>query len=629
MEKEQDLYKYTREHSQEERDQTAQTLYEKRSEYFGRQKNLTTQAEGLQQESESRETLIGNLAKEITGLEDYLSQLNKDILSRTGHLFEIKRVRKQIDGKKVEYEVGSEELGEITATLAELRQQQLDRHELEEAKQILGNFWQEQSQEWQNFQEEEKVRDVKNVCLRNNCAIVHGIHPTFTPENNSLLETGSTWQDKLKILLALEPVIATSTVHAGDDGNINLWCKMGVILSGGRVQSASADDIGSLAKGIKERDDHGKMIVGLEKGVQEQITKAISERGNGYNEVIVQDPKFAGFFFCVDPSKNPYEGQTSKRADISEITEITAKYGIPLYMMEGGKLYRAIINEQGGVVQGEEVDIQSLMAQQYDIDGNREQLIEDILDGAPIKKERVAEQEAAMINSHFGGREYYVTLLGKTIIRSKDPAKYKPTPYVREPEEGGTQYKEGDKLMPLSEIRRGREKDQYYVYERTTFDPLIQGEKFGGWVVRRSWKRDGVVLVGDIFDTYSDETDDDFIWFGIGSGFRLDHKILSNDDYFTQIEMKIEEEIRNREETKEKWGDLWFNDQTQRINQLCFHIYGFGEQAAQQGDQETKQKSIEITNKYFPYDQYQAIIDSRLDEHGNFRLTKKDLAIPD
>lgn len=341
---------------------------------------------------------------------------------------------------------------------------------------------------------------------------------------------------------------------------------------------------------------------------------------------MVQNPEFAGFFICLDQSENRYDDPKQSMGEIDEIVSITQQYSIPLYIMRKGKFYCSEINENGDVVQGEVVDISTLTNSKYDIDGHREEIVEDILDGAPIKKELLASEEASLVNRYIEGKEYFQVLNGRVLISSARFEQIDPIAYHREinakgHEEGGFYFKEGSEIRPLGEVYVGKEKFQYFIYSSTYYDPTRQSEITAHSVAYRKWQKDGSIRVN-----FAYSSDRPFENFYLESG--LDHASQSFDDYFDQFEVRIQQKMANRAEFLEKYNDdRFYTDDTRKINGDCFELYGFAEEAEKSGDQELAKKAIAVANKYYPYEKYQELISCRVDEKGNFRLTRQDLSI--
>ena len=216
------IKEFSRDQHPNERNQVAQEIRAKRSTYFARQHNLESNIIDRESVLTEKQQRVDEVAAKIKELEAYLDTHCQNIFQKITHFFDIRNNRRELGKTKVEAEVLFQEAHEINAALEDLRNQKLDRLEISEAREALNEFYQGESAAWHEYEEEEKARDVKNVCLDNNCAMVHGIHPSFTPFNNSLLDQGTSWQEKLKILLALEPTVSASTVQDGDNGNHNL-----------------------------------------------------------------------------------------------------------------------------------------------------------------------------------------------------------------------------------------------------------------------------------------------------------------------------------------------------------------------------------------------------------------------
>lgn len=620
-----EIHQFSKEHSQTERDETARQIKEKRGAYFERQKDLSPVIEQAEISVGEKEAYIQAVTSEVMELEDYSSHLEESILKRLTHILQRKKLKTQIGGKTTEIQDSQVELTELTETLDQLTKQRYNQTEMIEAEQILGEFWQSQSESWQDFEQDKKDRDVKNICLENNCFLVHSIHPTFIPGNNSLLEQGTTWQEKAKILLSLEPTLSASSVHEGDDGNHNLWAKMGVILGGGKLQSADMGDIGSKAIGVKERIVHNDSASSIKQRIQEAIT----QRGShSYNEFVIQDPEVAGFFICLDESDNPYDDPKRTLAPTNEIIEFTQQYKIPLFSMKNGKVFP--FNLQKDLTANREEDRESLevkdvLRSRYDVNGQRDFLLEDIFEAGSLKKEKLASAEASNINSFIYGQEEFIKIHGIQIIESGDFDKYIIEQYKREFDQSGGgeeahQIPDGTPVIFLGEINFGRTKKQYFVET---------GQK---GVLRRYWDNEGRISTTytnvPSYNRQHDTHGNISLGGGWMGGYVFEQKPMFNfEDYLTNMEQALETEIKEREEVLEKSGDLFYEGQTIGINDLCFHLYGFAEEAGKNEQEEVKSHAIEIANKYLSIEKYQEIIKRRLDEGGNFRLTREDVGV--
>jgi hypothetical protein len=102
----------------------------------------------------------------------------------------------------------------------------------------------------------------------------------------------------------------------------------------------------------------------------------------------------------------------------------------------------------------------------------------------------------------------------------------------------------------------------------------------------------------------------------------LDGPLVDGKSYLSGIEkslIKVSEYIeddanQDRIEFYREW-----------LDNLVFHLYGFGEQAGQMGDIETQQRSFELANKFFSTEKYQEVVGRRLDKEGKLIMTKEDI----
>ncbi|MBI3260870.1 hypothetical protein HYZ64_00670, partial [Candidatus Berkelbacteria bacterium] len=229
-----DLKKFSKEFSQEERAKTAAEIKAKRAEYFGLNKSLKEKLESLTQETNLKQEKVANIVKDILSLEEQVANYKDSRIRELLNFFEIKRISKELAVKRTTQESFEQDYETVNGLLQEIKEKMGDHHELEEAKDILANFYKSQSEKVREYEKEYESRLIPNIVKKHQAVFVHGIHPTFTPRENSLLKQGIDWKTKLKIALTLEPTLAASTIKKGDTPD-NLWSRMGVILREGFV----------------------------------------------------------------------------------------------------------------------------------------------------------------------------------------------------------------------------------------------------------------------------------------------------------------------------------------------------------------------------------------------------------
>jgi len=145
---------------------------------------------------------------------------------------------------------------------------------------------------------------VEQTMLRNNAFLVHVMlerDPSETPHESDL-----SFEDKLDIILSLEPSIATSSVIPGTDDNgkvSGIWGmgeQGGLLVGGGRISAASSEDFGSYAESIKSRSTFGgsaESLTDIDTVVQAPKRARVGEHDTWtHNEIIVDNPEVLGYF---------------------------------------------------------------------------------------------------------------------------------------------------------------------------------------------------------------------------------------------------------------------------------------------------------------------------------------------
>lgn len=390
----------------------------------------------------------------------------------------------------------------------------------------------------------------------------------------------------------MEPTISASTIQDGDTPR-NMWSRMGVILNGGFVLTASPGDIGTQAKGIKKRETGSHTITGR---IEDDIKIAISRKGEHYNELAVEDPKIAGFYICLDDM-----GQII-RNDIVPIQEIAAaakEFDLSFYAIRNGIAYEADYDfENKSVISKEKISPDQFIQKQFRVsEMQKEKIIEDLFSSEPpfdvyaIK----SHVEALYIDSRNQGQETYIE-----INASKNPSGFK------------KEYKEinGEQFEIITEFQEIGKRVLYYI------------EK-GQLVKRQKYRNDP--RIWEKFISKFDESGLGYIDIGFNT-HNLERPIDNNEDYISGMETSVEKLIKERREIivneKYKGRTEFYNEW---LDKLAFHLYGFGEQAKQFGDIKSQERVFKLANQIMPYEKYQEILQRRIDEQGRFKITMEDL----
>ncbi len=164
---------------------------------------------------------------------------------------------------------------------------------LMEEAQKENEAWDEEKRH--DYLESERRRDLTQLSREHKTFFVHDIvTAAWKPsENNEAVNTKQMdWGDQFDVLLGLEPTIAASTLDHAHGGEQRTFGQQswGVFLSGGRVLGGNVVDAGTRAYGLYDR------VVPKGKDDPDAIEHAITGRGEGHNELIIEKPEIAGVY---------------------------------------------------------------------------------------------------------------------------------------------------------------------------------------------------------------------------------------------------------------------------------------------------------------------------------------------
>ncbi len=203
----------------------------------------------------------------------------------------------------------------------------------------------------------EKIqKSVEQALARNNAFLVHTFttHEELRHNANSNITGRATLEDDIDLLLSLEPSISTSSITPGLKTSLfqEEFGNIGVILGGGDIEGATHTDAGSISTGIKQRRIIGENSVSVEK-----IDEVIGQRkdGDGYNEVVVNNPKVFGIFKSVQVDESGK--MTGNPKYFEQYVGTATQKGIPPYVMTPDRrLFEFVsIDDDGTVTVGAEI----------------------------------------------------------------------------------------------------------------------------------------------------------------------------------------------------------------------------------------------------------------------------------
>ena len=584
---------FSKEYAPEERKKVAGEIRTRRGEYFQRKESLAAQIHDLTERMEERQENLGDIVQEIKDLENELGRWKEAVIQRVLHHFQIPKHEKKIHEKSEIQGAFESEYEHMRADAEELHQQSADKSELDETRDILKNFYGEQ---WAAYEKDRQIRDIGNVTRQYEATFVHGIHPKYIPQVNSLLNEWVDWKMKLKILLALGPTISSSTMRKGESGE-GLWARMGVILSGGSIQTADIRDAGSRAQGLKKRIGWSN-----QRDIQKRIRQAVTEKHlDRYNEFAVQDSEIAGFFVNTDEILRL---QRSNLAPVSEIIPFIKELDMPLYAMHEGEVYETEYDETGtNFIMKDKISPSEITTRRFQLDPVRkEKLFEEILADSPFK---ITSPEVGYIHSKAQGRETYVEInvpKHLEMFHGADKA------YELGAGERDTYSLAGKQVRVVAEFSEIGSRVAYLVYKGHFYRRRedIHTHEISLYPIRAfDAELLGYISIG--FSTHN-----------------LGRPVTSSEAYFSGMEESIKKLKQEREQYTDRKDVLKIHDEW--MSRLAFHLYGFGEQAETLGDIGVKEKAFALAEEIVGQDAYREITERRIDEQGHFKIEMRDLA---
>jgi len=573
-----ELRQFSKELLPNQRWDVAQEVKMKRNECFARKEELSEKLENLTKEVQERKAGVDQIIKEIGDIEEMMTQKRGSTISSFLNFFALRKLQKKKESKEFSKDSFEKEYLETKEESEIVRDLLDDKTRIDESRQFLNQFYSGLESKWNKYQEELNIRDIKNIVSDYNVNFIHGIHPNFIPSGNSPLQDWVDWKTKLKILLALEPTISTSTIKQGDSWE-KMFARMGVILNSGLVQAASPDDMGSRATTLKQR-----RVIPSSETMKDQIKRAITDTHpeGGYNELVVENPKVSGLYVCLDDTGNIIK---KDKVSAEEMVNMSKELGMPLYAIQGGIVYETEYDQENKTLLTKNIKSPKDFANEHFkiTDSQKEQILNDIFNDSPFK---IESPEVQYVDSRGQGRQCYIETNFSEVNKKN---------------------KEGlsvDKKRKLAEIPMIGRKITYYIDDE---DKLrCQGE---------------YTHTKEIYGLYMGSKSH-YIDIGF-THHDLGQPITSNEIYLTGMKESINEISKKRKGIIEKKENTEFYDDW--LNMLAFHLYGFGEQAGEMGDKETQQRALELANDIIKEEKYKEVMDKRIDNEGRLKITIEDI----
>jgi len=624
------LREFSKKHSPEERKQAAQEIVEKRKEYFEAKGNLSKRIENTREKAERKELEATEVAAEVQKIEQELADKKNSLISRFLKHFEIKSTEAELADKKNLLEKCINEQAIINAELESLEEITVDRKSFEKTRQILNEFYKGQEVEWNKYEQNLKERDLADVIKKYDVFSIHSIDASPVQMQRSTMRPGASWEDKVKIILSLEPALATSTIKKGASGN-EFWTGKGagVILNRGLIREAHNYDAGSEARGLKERIS-GKNFSDLNNfkslNAAEEIRSAI-ERKLRYNELLVEEPKIAGIFLNLMEEEDALLNRTKeeKMPEMKQVYLLAQETGLSVYSFIKGRFYETIYDEQKNKFKpdfNKELTPEDAVEKTVEIPKEKKQEIKDkVLAEMPFRFEGFEDLDN--FSSEVFGRMSYVELNGlkkaekfnvEDIIEIEGAAREKRHyKKIAEYNLGGRDVKylidEEGKLIKRESIVNGAEAESREISgvgrietSRGNFGSYREMMRLG-WVYKTS--------------DYERQEPPEKVFF---RKELEENRFYETSQYLSCVEDQVSEYIKKSKDEPEHGAAY-----EKILRSLAFHLYGFSQQAEILGDDGARIRAFDLAKKIVKPEEYYQFITDRVDAQGKFKFREADL----
>src|SRR3989344_8703098 len=145
------IKEFSKEDSPKERNEVAQEIKAKRAEYFSAKKEREDNVEILEADVVGKTAEVQKQLEQIENLRTTLEKLDSSLFTRITEYFQIKKLRADLEGGSRTYEQLLQERGTAISEkeFLEAQLQQRDSSgRLEEARNLLREFYEEQKHKW-------------------------------------------------------------------------------------------------------------------------------------------------------------------------------------------------------------------------------------------------------------------------------------------------------------------------------------------------------------------------------------------------------------------------------------------------------------------------------------------------
>ena len=575
MEHSPDLVDFSKDNFQADRDQAASEIYEKRTAYFNKQKEADVNTDSANSELIERQRSIEAISETISGLETFLAQRENSVFLR---ILDFLTQSKQITESKAELENNQSEqqllisqVEDLKRDLCQLEAIKTDQQELTEAKNILSGFWSEVSNRWEGYEHEKEVRDIRNVMRKHDCFFVHAMVDKKNGQNSWLLP-GVTWEVQAMIDSVLRPQLSTSTFSANQTRE-NVYCgNCGIILSGGIVAGASESDSHPLS--------HTLTVPLNNEDSEVRIDQSIKDRRTSVNEFRVQQSEVGAIFYSPVPD---IKWRPIARQRVEALAE---KLGVPVYIISDGGFYKYRVEEiddKSEIVLTDKITVNEFLNLEI-APPEKDALLEEIIEASPFEGQYY-KKDGRNYSHWSGGRTRYLTHLrdnNESVLQKKVSA-----------------LTEDEMAIMMNEY----EKDSIIGKRNDKIFEIIQNFHF-------------TTVAGQ--DNYGNPYIVSYSYY-CASG---EWKVTS--DSPGRLCQTIDREVSR---AIEDYKAYLAKDERAFAEESIYRLLGIAYEAMKYGDDKTYNQIIQAIPKDFDMQDYQALLQKRVDENGLFIRYKSDFKI--
>lgn len=302
----------------------------------------------------------------------------------------------------------------------------------EERKHEIEEFYKKQEAILEEFEGSIDQRNIKDIIKEKQVLFTHGIPfdeywgeadrkqkvmKNTLGNNNVINPRKLNYENLVKIVIGLQPTISTCVNKVSETDPRSHYYPSGLLIGGGRAMIVNQQDMFTVAsnlysrglkKGRRELASEDMVTHSIQNNIPQKIEKTVSisdsnSRLGAKNEVVIEDPETLGFY--VD--YNRYQGDKDylleeEKEYLRQVKELSKKFNLPFFVLIDGKIREIAIDENGKAIEGKEVTIEEMLAENRDISINDKlHYINDIIEEGIFPEDEIPKAvEDRIKNDH-------------------------------------------------------------------------------------------------------------------------------------------------------------------------------------------------------------------------------------